>query len=249
MQRRSFIQQIGAGIAVMGAAPAFAFDDKMLEYIMPGDFLPREVKIKNDLAPYEIHVDPGQHAFYWTLPDGKAIRYAVGIGRPGLYESGEFYVGAKKEWPSWTPTPDMIKRNLGAYKKFAGGMPGGLENPLGSRGLYLFQPGIGDTFLRIHGTHFPKTIGGRVSNGCDRLINNQMIELYDRVPMNSRVVMYPTSVTGRSVGWVKPTVYDELGVGAVGCIHPTDFAETPPPDHPPWAGASLTPPRLSPSLA
>ena len=58
------------------------------------------MKIKNDLVPYEIHVDPGQHALYWTLPDGKAIRYAVGIGRPGLYESGEFYVGAKKELPS-----------------------------------------------------------------------------------------------------------------------------------------------------
>ena len=72
-----------------------------------------------------------------------AIRYAVGIGRPGLYESGEFYVGAKKEWPSWTPTPDMIKREPGKYAKYKDGLPGGLNNPLGSRGQYLFQPGIG----------------------------------------------------------------------------------------------------------
>ena len=195
MKRRNFIQQIGAGVAVMAAAPAFAQNIVLPDYNMPEEFLPREVKISNKLAPYEIHVDPGQHALYWTLPDRMAIRYAVGIGRPGLYESGEFFVGAKKEWPSWTPTPDMIEREPGKYAKYADGLPGGLDNPLGSRGLYLFQPGIGDTFLRIHGTNLPKTIGGRVSNGCARLINDQMIELYNRVPMNSRVVMYPTSVT------------------------------------------------------
>jgi lipoprotein-anchoring transpeptidase ErfK/SrfK len=195
MKRRTFIKQIGAGVAVMGAAPAFAQDASLPDYNMPEEFLPREVRIKNDLAPFEVHVDPGQHALYWTLPDGKAIRYAVGIGRPGLYEAGEFYVGAKKEWPSWTPTPDMIKREPGQYAKFANGLPGGLNNPLGSRGLYLFQPGRGDTFLRVHGTNLPDTIGKRVSNGCARLINDQMIELYNRVPLDSRVVLHPTSVT------------------------------------------------------
>ena len=195
MKRRVFIQQIGAGVALMGAGPAFARDSDMPDYKMPEEFLPREVRISNKLAPYEIHVDPGQHALYWTLPDRMAIRYAVGIGRPGLYEAGEFYVGAKKEWPSWTPTPDMIKREPGKYAKYKDGLPGGLNNPLGSRGLYLFQPGIGDTYLRVHGTNLPKTIGRRVSNGCARLINDQMVELYDRVPLNSRVVMYPTSVT------------------------------------------------------
>ena len=195
MKRRTFIQQIGAGIAVIGAAPAFAQDYKMPAYNMPEEFLPRDVRISNKLEPYEIHVDPGQHALYWTLPDRMAIRYAVGIGRPGLYESGEFYVGAKKEWPSWTPTPDMIKRNLAAYAKHKDGLPGGLNNPLGSRGLYLFQPGKGDTFLGVHGTNAPNTIWRRESNGCARLINDQMIELYNRVLMNSRVVLHPTSVT------------------------------------------------------
>jgi lipoprotein-anchoring transpeptidase ErfK/SrfK len=158
---------------------------------MPEEFLPREVRVKNDFAPYEIHVDPGQYALYWTLPKKKAIRYSVGIGRTSLYESGEFYVGARKVWPSWTPTPEMIERDPASYARFADGMPGGLNNPLGSRGLYLFQPGRGDTFLRIHGTNEPQTIGRRVSNGCARLINDQMIELYDRVPMNTRVVLYP----------------------------------------------------------
>lgn len=80
---------------------------------MPEEFLPREVKIKNDLAPYLIHVDPGQHALYWTLPDGKAIRYAVGIGRPGLYDFGEFYMCAKKEWPSWPPTHTIMQTQSG----------------------------------------------------------------------------------------------------------------------------------------
>ena len=195
MKRRTFIKQIGAGVAVMGAAPAFAQDASLPDYNMPEEFLPREVRITNDLAPYEIHVDPGQHALYWTLPDGMAIRYAVGIGRPGLYEAGEFYVGAKKEWPSWTPTPDMIKREPEKFLKHKNGLAGGLNNPLGSRGLYLFQPGRGDTFLRVHGTNAPDTIGRRVSNGCARLINDQMIELYNRVPLDSRVVLHPTSVT------------------------------------------------------
>ena len=93
---------------------------------------------RNDLAPYEIHVDPGQYGLYWTLPKNTAIRYSVGIGRTDLYEAGEFYVGARKVWPSWTPTPEMIERDPDSYAQFADGMPGGLNNPLGSRGLYLF---------------------------------------------------------------------------------------------------------------
>ena len=192
MKRREFLQSAACGILLFktGSVQA-AIPSALPDYNMPEEFLPREVRIKNDFAPFEIHVDPGQYALYWTLPKKKAIRYAVGIGRTDLYEAGEFFVGAKKEWPSWTPTPDMIERDPASYARFADGMPGGINNPLGSRGLYLFQPGIGDTFLRIHGTNEPKTIGRRVSNGCARLINDQMIDLYDRVPMNTRVILYP----------------------------------------------------------
>lgn len=192
MKRRQFLQGSACGIVLCGAAGArAAIPTTLPDYNMPEELLPREVRIKNELAPYEIHVDPGQYALYWTLPKKMAIRYAVGIGRTNLYESGEFYIGAKKEWPSWTPTPDMIERDPESYARFADGMAGGINNPLGSRGLYLFEPGRGDTFLRIHGTNEPRTIGRRVSNGCARLINDQMIELYDRVPMNTRVVLYP----------------------------------------------------------
>ncbi|MEM9636904.1 MAG: L,D-transpeptidase [Pseudomonadota bacterium] len=194
MKRRDFIIASGASLVTIGAGAAGA-SVALPDYNMPEEFLPREVRIKNDFAPFEIHVDPAQFALYWTLPDKKAIRYSVGIGRPGLYEAGEFYVGAKKEWPSWTPTPEMIERDPESYAKYADGLPGGINNPLGSRGLYLFQPGKGDTFLRVHGTNEPKTIGQRVSNGCARLINDQMIDLYDRVPMNSRVVLYPADLS------------------------------------------------------
>lgn len=192
MKRREFLQG-SASVVVIGAgsSAAAAVPDQLPDYNMPEELLPREVRIKNDFAPFEIHVDPGQYALYWTLPKNKAIRYSVGIGRTDLYEAGEFYVGARKVWPSWTPTPEMIERDPASYAQFADGMPGGINNPLGSRGLYLFQPGRGDTFLRIHGTNDPVTIGRRVSNGCARLINDQMIELYDRVPMNTRVILYP----------------------------------------------------------
>lgn len=154
---------------------------------------PRVVPIQWGIAPNQIHLDPNRFSLYWTLPDSLAIRYRVGVGRPGLYEAGTFYVGAKKEWPSWTPTPDMIERNPTDYAQWADGMPGGPNNPLGARALYLFEPGRGDTFLRIHGTNLPNTIGTAVSNGCARLVNDQIIDLYNRVEEDSQVFLYPTA--------------------------------------------------------
>lgn len=197
MIRRAFMTQAAAALTVT-AAPAIVhgqtnYDAAIKPSNLPEEFLPREVRIRNDFAPYEIHVDPGSFKLYWTLPDNKAIRYSVGIGRPGLYESGQFYVGAKKQWPSWTPTDEMIERSPELYKQHEDGMPGGPTNPLGARALYLFQPGRGDTFLRIHGTHLPNTIGRRVSNGCARLVNDHVIDLYNRVPMDAKVFLYPMS--------------------------------------------------------
>jgi lipoprotein-anchoring transpeptidase ErfK/SrfK len=158
---------------------------------VPEDFMPRMIRITGAVQPYEIHVDPDAFALYWTLPEGRAIRYAVGIGREGLYESGVFYVGAKKEWPAWTPTPEMIERDPASYERWADGMPGGPNNPLGARALYLFTMDGGDSFLRIHGTNAPGTIGTRVSNGCARLINSHMVHLYDQVPIGARVYLRP----------------------------------------------------------
>ncbi len=200
MKRRDFVTLGAATIGAVGAGaplrPALAhgagWDAKIPDYGLPEELLPREVRLRTKLAPGEIHVDPAQFALFWTQPDRRAIRYTVGIGRPGLYEAGEFVVGAKKEWPSWKPTPDMVRREPHHYAKYAeDGLPGGLNNPLGARALYLFQPGRGDTFLRIHGTNDPSTIGKRVSNGCARLVNDQLLDLYARVPIGTRVVLYP----------------------------------------------------------
>ena len=178
-----------AGLAA-AAFPLRAAAQAEEDWIAPDRQRPRITTLGAGLPAGQVHVDPTTFSLYWTLPDDQAIRYAVGIGRGGLYESGEFYVGAKKEWPSWTPTPDMIDREPEKYAQYADGMPGGPDNPLGARALYLFTPERGDTFLRIHGTSQPETIGTAVSNGCVRLINSDIIELYERVPMEARVVLH-----------------------------------------------------------
>lgn len=192
MRRRAFFTGVAAAGTITAAGGAIAHPPRTLpDYNLPEEMLPQIVPIAAGVVPYEIHVDPGQFALYWTLPGNIAMRYIVGIGRPGLYEAGEFYVGAKKEWPSWTPTPGMIRRQPEAYARFADGLEGGLNNPLGARALYLFTPARGDTFLRVHGTNDPSTLARRVSNGCARLVNDQMIDIYDRVPLGTRVVLYP----------------------------------------------------------
>lgn len=194
MNRRKFVG--GATVAaILGNAKSVAAHPPTVlpDYGLPPEMQPRKVTLVEGFAPFEIHVIPHDFALYWTLPKNTAIRYVVGIGRLGLYHFGEYYVGAKKEWPSWTPTPAMIRRSPKRYAKWRGGMPGGVNNPLGARALYLFQPGRGDTFLRVHGTNDPSTLGKRVSNGCARLVNDQMIDLYERVPTGTRVVLYPAA--------------------------------------------------------
>ena len=185
MRRREAL--FGAAALAIGARATWAQDED------EDRFEPRLVEVKSSYEAGEIHVDPSIFMLYLMLGDGQAIRYGVGIGRPGLYEPGEFYIGAMKEWPSWTPTPDMIRRNPGQYAQYRDGMPGGRNNPLGARALYLFTPERGDTFLRIHGTNEPWTIGREVSNGCARLTNEHVVDLYARTQMDARVVLYPKS--------------------------------------------------------
>ncbi len=180
--RRRFLT---SGAAAMLAGPAFAAGTETL----PAHMQPRVVEIRARFAPYEIHVDPGQFALYWTLPDSTAIRYPVGIGREGLYSSGTFTVRRKAEWPRWTPTRAMIEREPDLYGPYAAGMPGGGQNPLGARALYLYV-GKRDSYLRIHGTPKPLTVGTRVSNGCVRMANAHVIDLYERVPLGTRTVLH-----------------------------------------------------------
>lgn len=131
-----------------------------------------------------ITVDTRRRALYFSLGDGKAIRYGVGVGREGFRWRGRAQVARKAAWPSWTPPAAMLKRRPD-LPRF---MEGGIDNPLGARALYLYQ-GKRDTLLRIHGTNEPWTIGQAVSSGCIRMLNDDVIDLYQRVRRGARVVV------------------------------------------------------------
>ncbi|MGD9740389.1 MAG: L,D-transpeptidase, partial [Bauldia sp.] len=137
--------------------------------------------------PGDIIVDPRSKYLYLVQGGGSAIRYGVGVGREGFGWSGRATIQRKAEWPTWTPPPAMVARDPSA-RPWANGMPGGLDNPLGARALYLYQ-GSRDTLYRIHGTNAPWTIGTSASSGCIRLINQDIIDLYNRVPIGTRVTV------------------------------------------------------------
>lgn len=147
-------------------------------------FLPKLVDNPTGEAPGTVVVDTGARYLYLVLPDGKAQRYGVGVGREGFGWSGRVAVGRKAEWPSWTPPAEMRKRQPNLPIQMAGGP----NNPLGARALYLYDGGR-DTLYRIHGSNEPWTIGRRVSSGCIRMRNEDVIELYSRVPIGAKVVV------------------------------------------------------------
>ena len=152
-------------------------------------FLPRRVETNGRLRAGDVHVDAVARYLYHIQGDGSAMRYGVAIGRGDLYLPGTFTIGRKAKWPGWTPTATMIERNP-EYAEFAGGMPGGPENPLGARALYLYA-GSRDTYLRIHGTPQPWSVGHRASSGCVRMVMAHIIDLYEQVETGSMVVLYP----------------------------------------------------------
>jgi lipoprotein-anchoring transpeptidase ErfK/SrfK len=133
-------------------------------------------------------VDTPARRLYYVLGGGRAIRYAVSVGREGLELRGNAYVGRKAEWPTWTPTANMIRREPAKYGPLAGGMPGGPNNPLGARAMYLYRGG-NDIHFRIHGTNQPQSIGYAMSSGCIRMLNHDVIDLYSRVSTGDKVVV------------------------------------------------------------
>ena len=138
--------------------------------------------------PGTIVVNVGERRLYLVRPGSAAIRYAVGVGREeALNFRGSAVIGRKAEWPRWSPTEAMMHR-MPIYAHYAGGLPGGIDNPLGARALYLYR-GNQDTLFRLHGTNEPDTIGEKVSSGCIRLFNHDIIDLYDRVPVGAPVVV------------------------------------------------------------
>jgi lipoprotein-anchoring transpeptidase ErfK/SrfK len=130
--------------------------------------------------PGTIIINTPERLLYLVEPGAKALRYGIGVGRPGFTWAGVKTVTMKKEWPDWRPPDEMLRRrpDLPHY------MPGGAENPLGARALYL-----GDTLYRIHGSNEPWTIGTQVSSGCIRMRNEDVIDLYGRVPVGTRVIV------------------------------------------------------------
>ncbi|MBA1158867.1 L,D-transpeptidase [Microvirga mediterraneensis] len=151
-------------------------------------FLRREVAYNGPEQPGTIVVDTSSRYLYLVRENGRAIRYGIGVGKEGLAWSGRARIGRKAAWPSWTPTPDMIRREPERNARWAGGMPGGLQNPLGARALYLYEDGK-DTLYRLHGTTEPWSIGQAVSSGCIRLFNQDIIDLFNRVPVGTPVVV------------------------------------------------------------
>jgi lipoprotein-anchoring transpeptidase ErfK/SrfK len=157
----------------------------------PAFRVPRRVhldaRFKRQIVPYDsaevpgtLVVDTGDHFLYLVLGGGKALRYGIGTAKTGFEWSGTHRVTNKREWPDWTPPPQMLARQPGIPHHMAGG----LNNPLGARALY-----IGSTLYRIHGTNEPWTIGGDVSSGCIRMVNDDVIGLYERVKIGAKVIV------------------------------------------------------------
>lgn len=174
-----------------GARPNEQFPLKALSPdILEPRFRRRRVKYKTKERPGTLVVDTKNFYLYHVEEGGTAMRYGVGLGRAGFEWSGRARVAWKRPWPTWTPPAEMIEREpeLEKWSHANGGMPPGLKNPLGARALYIFEGNV-DTLYRLHGTIFPKSIGKAVSSGCVRLVNQDIIHLYDRVAKNSPIVV------------------------------------------------------------
>jgi lipoprotein-anchoring transpeptidase ErfK/SrfK len=158
--------------AFMGFGPNFAAG---------ANPIPRQtVNFQSQYAPGTIVVNTAERRLYLVLTNGQALKYGIGVGRDGFRWGGTHRITAKKEWPSWTPPSQMIARRPDLPRH----MKGGIDNPLGARAMYL-----GSTLYRIHGSNEPETIGQAVSSGCFRMTNDDVKDLYDRVPVGTTVVV------------------------------------------------------------
>ena len=179
----------GLGLLALGSAARAEIDpltrQPLVQYVDPAKAqataIPREVvNYSTKYSPGTIVIDSNERRLYYVMPDGKAMRYGVGVGRPGFDWAGTQTISRKQEWPTWTPPAQMLKRRPD-LPRF---MPGGPDNPMGARALYL-----GSTLYRIHGSNEPETIGQAVSSGCIRMLNEDVIDLYERAKVGTRVVV------------------------------------------------------------
>ena len=145
------------------------------------------VRYETGETPGTIIVDTNEKHLYFVLPAGEAVRYGIGVGREGFEWNGAARVAMKREWPVWTPPSEMIDRQP-ELEKYRRGMPPGIKNALGARALYLFNAG-GDTGYRLHGTPEWASIGKAMSSGCIRMINQDVIDLYNRAEVGAKVIV------------------------------------------------------------
>ncbi|MDH4413703.1 MAG: L,D-transpeptidase [Rhizobium sp.] len=158
--------------------------DKPVRTQIDPKFLPQMVEYLTEQKPGTIVIDTRERFLYLVMADGMAKRYGVGVGKPGFEWAGTHKVTDKREWPDWRPPQEMIAREAAKGHFLPAHMPGGPENPLGARALYL-----GSTLYRIHGTNAPWSIGNGVSSGCIRMRNEDVTDLYERVKVGTKVIV------------------------------------------------------------
>lgn len=174
---------------------------------IPPEFHRQLVPYDGPENPGTVVVDPAARHLYHVQEGGEAIRYGVGVGRAGFAWSGVAEITLKRRWPRWVPPKEMVARDENAAK-WANGQPGGPDNPLGARALYLYANGV-DTLYRIHGTNDPSSIGKAKSSGCVRMLNQDIAELFLKVPLHTQVVV--RAANGAAVG--APAIFGSTGQG------------------------------------
>ncbi len=182
VQQRRIIRQDGAARIEQASVTSRA--QKPIRSKLDPMYLPQVVSYESEHKAGTIIIDTNNRFLYLVLGEGKARRYGVGVGKPGFEWAGAHKVTRKAEWPSWTPPKEMIAREAAKGHYLPAFMEGGPENPLGARAMYL-----GSTLYRIHGTNAPWTIGYAVSSGCIRMRNEDVVDLYERVKVGTRVVV------------------------------------------------------------
>ncbi|WP_414471909.1 L,D-transpeptidase [Microvirga sp. M2] len=172
--------QSGTQVATLPQTYSDPGYDNSIDYAISPEFQRQVVSYRGSETPGTIVVDTNDKFLYLVQPGGRAIRYGIGVGRPGFEWAGRKTVSMKREWPDWRPPSDMLRRrpDLPRYMK------GGIDNPLGARALYL-----GSSLYRIHGTNEPHTIGQAVSSGCIRMLNEDVVDLYSRVKVGTSVIV------------------------------------------------------------
>ncbi|RUW61054.1 L,D-transpeptidase [Mesorhizobium sp. M7A.F.Ca.US.008.03.1.1] len=181
-----------------GSSISYLPETRALDQVLAKREAKKQFKVKPEFVPQDVEfsgydagtivIDTSARRLYLVESSSTARRYAIAVGREGLQFKGTVAVGDKQEWPRWIPTLDMQKREPKHYGQYKDGMPGGGQNPLGARAIYLYD-GKKDTHLRIHGTIAPQSIGTSASNGCFRMINEHVMDLYSRVRVGTKVVI------------------------------------------------------------